>query len=810
MPTKRKKAPKDEISSFLKEINKPFGISYKNITSEQEAIEISRAKKALDELRKSGFDLNAQIEKPELSGTVLHFAANAKRIYFIKVLIEAGVDINAVNAEGRTALHIALVKPYSWTLACITLLIENGAHINAADNEGLTPLDMCALPLMKQHKSTINYLLEMGATYGDSKAFMCNLAVQIAKNRNYKHLLKAVNKAVINEADNDGRTILHYAASFGEPVQFFLDKKADVNIVDNYGRTALHYALLRGETKNITLLFKETDPKFKSLNFRDVFGNNILHFLFTHIAEQSTHISVYGTDVLSLLSNCLDIFNNNEILKLVLEENNQYLTPLQFITTIITTYSMPDDLKIVGKKLHLESWVEQQKMSPFEKSYDSYIYTLTKIFLSLHKLIDDKELADEVETKILRMVCYNYPRMLAKYMLPNPGQAPNDVTSYEYIAHKILNLKIPFEERSPFVTNAIIYQTCLIKNAVNTLRGVKREIYYGPGIVFELFEGSLSSNLHISFELAGAISLFLDNYTLNIVLPQVHPNCARVSNSIIQCQNKLTFFTDTGNEELIGEKVNNYLWNGICHSFLSRQPQSCPYTDDDVKNYSDATYEQVGAFLECRGVPPAFTYSRFKVILDNAVATRRPAHLAANTNTATVYLLKSLLSAYDWCAPGYDKIYREFESIISAIRLDQQTQATHDSFQPYVEEVSLQTDEDPFMNRVDDFFSINDDVSSTIDKSDDRFSELFLKEEGAITTSEDLQDKAELVSQNEMQVSSPQHWFNSPIHTARNSGYSYFENSQEKKEIDNLPVDWDELETIFDLDEPETKRSKLE
>jgi ankyrin repeat protein len=57
----------------------------------------------------------------------------------VKLLVEHGVDINAVNKKGKTALMFAVE---SRQIRLINYLLEAGADINVADANGLTALRM--------------------------------------------------------------------------------------------------------------------------------------------------------------------------------------------------------------------------------------------------------------------------------------------------------------------------------------------------------------------------------------------------------------------------------------------------------------------------------------------------------------------------------------------------------------------------------------------------------------------------------------------------------------------------------------------
>ena len=55
----------------------------------------------------------------------------------LKILIEFGANVNAIDNQGFTPLHSISLKG---DVNCAKLLIENGANVNAKDNDGQTPL----------------------------------------------------------------------------------------------------------------------------------------------------------------------------------------------------------------------------------------------------------------------------------------------------------------------------------------------------------------------------------------------------------------------------------------------------------------------------------------------------------------------------------------------------------------------------------------------------------------------------------------------------------------------------------------------
>jgi ankyrin repeat protein len=63
----------------------------------------------------------------------------ADAIEAIRICLEAGVDINAVDGRGQTALHGAALQGFDQV---VKFLADNGARLDVKDSRGLTPLDM--------------------------------------------------------------------------------------------------------------------------------------------------------------------------------------------------------------------------------------------------------------------------------------------------------------------------------------------------------------------------------------------------------------------------------------------------------------------------------------------------------------------------------------------------------------------------------------------------------------------------------------------------------------------------------------------
>ena len=101
-------------------------------------------------------DVSARSQNPN-SNTPLHAALAGNHKFVAGLLIGAGADVNAVDAQGWRPLHLAAANA---NLDSIKALIAQGAAVSAANNEGLTAL---ALATEKNHREAAALLRRHGA-----------------------------------------------------------------------------------------------------------------------------------------------------------------------------------------------------------------------------------------------------------------------------------------------------------------------------------------------------------------------------------------------------------------------------------------------------------------------------------------------------------------------------------------------------------------------------------------------------------------------------------------------------------------------
>lgn len=171
--------------------------------------------------------------------TLLHYACYAceeENPDVVRILIEAGVDVDAKNVSGATALHIACFNGH---VNSIRLLLEHGADVGIIDINDLTPFDdIC--------QSRGDHFNETYTEIGD---------------------ILIANGADINSLVLKNETNLHYACRNMQVnvVRFLLSRGADPTINDVVGRTPLDAALSLPtyitDREEILNLFREYAPE---------------------------------------------------------------------------------------------------------------------------------------------------------------------------------------------------------------------------------------------------------------------------------------------------------------------------------------------------------------------------------------------------------------------------------------------------------------------------------------------------------------------------------------------------------------------
>ena len=110
-----------------------------------------------------GADVNRIYRRSKFrnGGTALHEAARIGLADIACLLVEAGVDVNAVNEDGATALHEAVSAGVD-SIAVIDLLLSHGVDINA--HYGDKNATVIHHAILQNNVIIVGYLLEKGAS----------------------------------------------------------------------------------------------------------------------------------------------------------------------------------------------------------------------------------------------------------------------------------------------------------------------------------------------------------------------------------------------------------------------------------------------------------------------------------------------------------------------------------------------------------------------------------------------------------------------------------------------------------------------
>lgn len=193
-------------------------------------------------------DHRAPVTRYYLDGTALHLAAWVHGAeYAIPMLLQQGADVNAIDDQGRTPLHLA--AEYG-SREAVRLLLSHGATITS-DNNGSTPL----------HKAgsveTAVLLLDAGATV-DQPGLCGKTPLILAASRGQTKLVDVLlsRGADRNARDRRGNTALHWAAAYGHEatVRFLLAARANPTVRNALGETPLDRARRFQEAATVALL----------------------------------------------------------------------------------------------------------------------------------------------------------------------------------------------------------------------------------------------------------------------------------------------------------------------------------------------------------------------------------------------------------------------------------------------------------------------------------------------------------------------------------------------------------------------------
>ena len=182
----------------------------------------------------------------------------------LQELIDHGVDVNATDTEGQTALMVACLKGNE---NAIVVLLNAGADPDIPDVTGHKCLQNASFGGCG--KDIMLAILEHGANVNDTDKWNRTALMAACDKRNADAVHVLLNAGAdpnisSNFEGNEGYTCLMFAVGTGcrkEIVQALVDNGANVNATDKKGQTALMYACSTGNANAISIILNAgADP----------------------------------------------------------------------------------------------------------------------------------------------------------------------------------------------------------------------------------------------------------------------------------------------------------------------------------------------------------------------------------------------------------------------------------------------------------------------------------------------------------------------------------------------------------------------
>nr|XP_029732091.1 uncharacterized protein LOC115268182 [Aedes albopictus] len=185
---------------------------------------------------------------------LIHCAAQEGMIKKVRKLIDDGANVNALNLNELTALHLSSSAGHSLV---VELLLENGASVNNVEIHGWTPLHFAC---QNDRKEVVLTLIKNGANIESLDNDYCT-ALHISALQGHCNIVDALLKkgANVNVVGKNGMTPLFSACQNGhkDVVQTLLKKGANINALSHSKWTALHKSASEGHCDIVNLLLNK-------------------------------------------------------------------------------------------------------------------------------------------------------------------------------------------------------------------------------------------------------------------------------------------------------------------------------------------------------------------------------------------------------------------------------------------------------------------------------------------------------------------------------------------------------------------------
>eukprot|EP00698_Gefionella_okellyi_P023665 TRINITY_DN8147_c0_g1_i2.p1 TRINITY_DN8147_c0_g1~~TRINITY_DN8147_c0_g1_i2.p1 ORF type:complete len:1447 (-),score=339.37 TRINITY_DN8147_c0_g1_i2:189-3998(-) len=216
-------------------------------------------------------ELGADVDRPHerTRMTALHQAVIRDQVDIVKILLEAGANVNALNKHGLSPVHIAILKKRADALK---LFLETNADaLREPTAVGCTPLMLAA---RLGNTELVKFLLTRGVSARPTDKRGYN-ALHHAARRNQPEVIRLLlqehdGAPNMQTANKKRETALHIAAAHGhvEAVNVLMESKGDPRITDSRNATPLELALVCGKPEPIRAILNHPDSTMPLRNIR--------------------------------------------------------------------------------------------------------------------------------------------------------------------------------------------------------------------------------------------------------------------------------------------------------------------------------------------------------------------------------------------------------------------------------------------------------------------------------------------------------------------------------------------------------------
>jgi len=200
-------------------------------------------------------DAGSQVNKCDgEQRTALRAACWAGHLECVRTLLDSGAEINHMDSEGRTSLIAAC---YMGHISCVRELIIWGADIEIMDQDGRTALSVAVTCDSESAAKLVTLLLDNGANPNQSdRDSMTPLLIAAFEGKANVCEILLENGADVDHADKEGKTALFAAASMGhlDILNILLFWGCYVDGIDCEGRTVLSVAAAEGSASVVQVL----------------------------------------------------------------------------------------------------------------------------------------------------------------------------------------------------------------------------------------------------------------------------------------------------------------------------------------------------------------------------------------------------------------------------------------------------------------------------------------------------------------------------------------------------------------------------